>query len=948
MNCIKPILFGAASLLAVQTANAVAAYPGLLPMTQPDGTTIQVRIVGDEFGSAYLTEDGYLLKRVGNAFYYADMDDNGVAVSSGILATQPSLRTVGATEFLGKVDMKGRVFPALERSRAARVNGFAAKSNAPQLNTTTAPSIGLFPGYKFPTKGKIKALVLLVDYPDQPFTLGEEAHDYFSRLLNERGFSDYDATGSAVDWYVENSCGQFVPEFDVYGPVTLPHPMAYYGGHSDSKNDANPQRMVTDACAMLDDTIDFSEYDLDGDGFVDNVFVFYSGLSEAAGGVPDCVWPHSWDLTMIEPDNKYIHDGVQLDHYACTNEWHYKEEIPDGIGTFIHEFSHVMGLPDLYATNNQFSYFITPNQWDTMDRGNYNNNSRTPPNFSAFERYALGWLEPYDAKSGMDLRLKPVDESNSAVRISTASPAEFFLFENRQQKRWDTYVPAHGMLVWHIDYEAGAWSKNIVNDDPNHQHVDIVEANNSPTDPIRTGMTFPGTDNVTELTDYTIPSMTSWSGALTGKPVTDIAESEDGVITFKVMGGGEAIGAPTVTVDNVHNNGFTVKWTHHNAATFYEVSVYSLRGSTKIYADGYKRFNAGCTTTLAVDGLRADTEYRVEVVSANNYAESPASAAVKVKTGKEGFVNSIPQVTEATDVTASSFTINWNEMDEAVDYRVNVYTKSLGEGVNESADFANGAAHLPTGWITNATATYSQDTYSGAAAPSLRLSGNEAYIQTPMFTKDVRSISFWTRGVNAKGKGTINIYGYVNGKWILIDAFVPTDSRGGETHSRNAQNLPVGVRSVRIELTCADACNVAIDDVKILWGGNEEIVPLASYTDAATGNVTGFKVNGLAPLTTYYYTVAGVNAAGDVSRYSAEQHVFIGDNSDISDIDADASGSFAAFVTGNTINFVNAHGPVTVSTPSGVAFVTTEPSTTVASGLYIVTDGTKAAKVVVR
>ncbi len=948
MNHIKTLLFGAASLLAVQSANAVAAYPGLLTMQQPDGTTVEIQIVGDEFGSAVLTEDGYLLKQEGRGYYYADLDNNGNTVSSGILATAPSARSAKANEFLRGVDMQGRVFPALERIHAANRSMSATYGDMPQAVFAKAGP-GLFPKSKFPTTGKIKALVILVEFPDQPFTLGDAAHDYFTRLLTEPGFSDYDATGSAADWFRDNSCGQFDPQFDVYGPVMLPNEMAYYGGHDGNRSDIRPQRMITDACAILDPEVDFSQYDNDHDGYVDNVFVFYSGLSEAAGGTADTIWPHSWDISTPEPEGKYIHDGVQLEHYACSNEWHYKENLPDGIGTFVHEFSHVMGLPDLYATKSQFSYYYTPNEWDTLDRGNYNNNSRTPPCYSAFERYALGWLEPMEVTKAMDIRLNPISDSNTALRISTVgNPLEFFLLENRQKKGWDTYLPGHGMLAWHIDYESGVWTNNVVNDNQDHQRVDIEEANNMRSVSTRGGVPFPGTENVTEFTDYTRPSMLAWNNTPTGKPVTDIAESEDGIITLKVMGGGKVFDAPQVKVTDIHHEGFTASWAPDNNATMYEVSVYAVRNSQRIYADGYNRRNAGCTSSIEVTGLEPQTEYYVEVRNANLYAESEPSDPVKVKTLKAEFVNFCPVVTEETDIESHKFTANWNEMADAVDYRVNVYTKTKGEPVVELCDVANGLTDLPAGWTTSATAVYNQTSYSGAAVPALRFSADGRFIESPRFTKDISGLSFWSRGVNAKGKGTLKVFGLVNGEWVELDSYIPSDDKGGSTYELHADLIPEGVRAIRVALACNEACNVSVDDIKVLWGGDEQIVMLPAFTDAAAGGATSLKVTNLNHLTTYYYTVAGVNAAGQVSRASKEKAITTPDGPDsIENIDT-AAGNFRVSVSGNRLMFFDAEGPVTVTTPAGASFTTNSNEATVVRGIYIVSNGAKAVKVIVR
>ena len=162
--------------------------------------------------------------------------------------------------------------------------------------------------------------VVLVEYQDVKFNLSDPK-DYFTRLLNEEGFSDYYATGSARDWFINSSNGMFKPEFEIMGPVTLQKNQEYYGGNDAYGQDNAPQRMVIEACRQLNTTVDFSRFDRDGDGYIDNVFVVYAGRGEASGGSSDCVWPHAWTLNAAEPGSIYTFDNVRLNRYACCNEW---------------------------------------------------------------------------------------------------------------------------------------------------------------------------------------------------------------------------------------------------------------------------------------------------------------------------------------------------------------------------------------------------------------------------------------------------------------------------------------------------------------------------------------------------------------------------------------------------------------------------------------------------
>ncbi|MDE6309264.1 MAG: hypothetical protein K2L81_03615, partial [Muribaculaceae bacterium] len=184
---------------------------------------------------------------------------------------------------------------------------------------------------------------------------------------------------------------------------------------------------------------------------------------------------------------------------------------------------------------------LTPGSYSIMDYGSYSNNSRTPPTYSIFERNAMGWAQIEQLKEGVPAngKLEHMLKSNTGYVIATDKTNEFFLLENRQLDDWDTYLPGHGMLVWHIDYNASVWNSNSPNNQA-HQYVDIIEAGGSANNNSATTMAkypFPGTAKVTEFTASTTPALKSWSGKAIDLPLTNITETKDGLITFDVCGG---------------------------------------------------------------------------------------------------------------------------------------------------------------------------------------------------------------------------------------------------------------------------------------------------------------------------------------------------------------------------------------------------------------------------
>lgn len=557
MNYKKIMAMVAATFMAMsQICYAVPARPGKVVKTQPDGAELTVMMRGDERSHVVLSEDGYLLLPDAKGYYcYADIDGDGNVAPTAVVANNRLARTESEWQFVGKLNSDATLSRYAEQKRSA-----ASRANLlgnPGLCPTT-----------FSAFGEMHSLVILVEFADKEFSI-EEPNAFFDRWCNEEGFDYNNATGSVRDYFVTQSFGQFQPTFDVYGPVKLDKKCSFYGANY-AYGDDYVHEMILDACTLLDDEIDFTLYDFDEDGVVDNVYVIYAGLGENGEGGTETIWPHSSDLSWCSSSYDLKRDGKRLNHYACSAEIQNKRKDPDGIGTMVHEFSHVLGLPDLYDTEYAYAAY-TPGNWSVLDVSCYNNNSHTPLGYGMFERYALGWVEPEVLDEPADITLRHVATGDGAM-VKTASANEFFLFENRQQEGWDLYAPATGLLIWHIDYNSRNWNRNIVNNDDEHQGVDIEEADcdyGTVWEPTPEGDTFPGTTGKTEFSATTEPSMLTWKNVDLETPITEIAE-KNGLVTFKVKGGASALGSveaakASVTCDGLvlrvadnGNNGFTV------------------------------------------------------------------------------------------------------------------------------------------------------------------------------------------------------------------------------------------------------------------------------------------------------------------------------------------------------------------------------------------------------
>lgn len=876
MQHLKTILLAAAMMLCVQVQrlNAVPAYPGTLKLVQPDGTSLSVRLHGDEHFHWYATADGYLLTQQADGFFhYARIEKDRLA-STGVRASDPARRTGAEKALLATLD---------KRTLSAQTADLYKKiRRAGKLKMPNTKS--------YPTTGARRTVAILVDFP-QTATRPEPIEFYFdnpqqlfSDMLNERGFNRHNATGSVADYFHDASNGRFDLTFDVFGPVTMDNDVSFYGDNEE----AGTWQMVVEACRKLDDQIDFSEYDQDKDGVIDNVYVFYAGQGEADGGPRYTIWPHAGDLDELTSES-FSFDGVKLNHYACSNEiairvnpvTEKREKQLAGIGTICHEFTHVLGFPDLYNTLNQAASF-TPGSWSLMDIGSYNNDSHTPPTFSAYERMCMGWLDPTDLNERADVILEPLS-SNKAYRILTPNSNEMFILENRQQEGWDEYLPGHGMLVWHISYEADRWEYNQVNTVDDYQCIDIEEADNIHSEDSRAGDAFPGTGGITEFTDDTTPGMLTLTGQKRCEtPITEI-EERNGRIHFKVKGGRNVLPAvEALPATEVTPLSFVANWEAGAEATGYKLDVWKQDGSNIDYVEGYRALPV-TGTSCKVKGLTPETTYRYSVRATDKDGESPASNQVEVTTGVATFEYIAPTVTEATGITSSGFTANWLQLEGADGYTLSVYTKEKGTADTLKVDFTGGVKQLPEGWRTDCQMILATPGYYGQAAPSLSMPTDYNYVESPLLNENVRGVKFWYRERNnPSGENRIEVLVQSGTAWTVAETIdLPLPAAKGTTVIVGEDKIPAGCKAVRIVYRKNGSGALAIDDIAVAYNDHLQTVVLPGWESFDAGNATSARVDNLKPQTDYFYTVCG--RAGNITTVpSAEMRATTTDATSIS------------------------------------------------------------------
>ena len=851
----------------MQTTFAIPAYPKPLKVKQADGSWLTIQMRGDEHGHYVLTSDGIPL--VFNArqenYEYADWKD-GKVQASGIKAVEASERTAKVKAFVESLD-KSAILESFKRARLQQLQQTLSSRRNASLKAGSNPQKEKL--NNFPTIGEVHSLVILVQFADTKFsTVGSDAHQFFNNMLNEPGFTySNGANGSARDFYLNSSNGRFQPQFDVIGPVTLSEKYSYYGANQGSSVD-NPARLeqfVREACTLADPLVDFSQYDHNQDGYIDNIYFFYAGKGEADSGDGNAIWPHSAyysdmakDAGLSETSLKL--NGVEVGNYTCSNEINGTLITPQpaGIGTFVHEFGHVLGLADHYDVNYGMTTFA-PGSFDTMAQASYNNNGNTPAAFSAYERACLGWLDLTVLKNGVDsLNVLPdLNDSNKAyvVPVGGTNDEEYFIMENRQKKGWDAFIPGHGMLLWHIDYDAKAWEKNELNITGTHQRVDIVEADNKLTDNTRAGDPFPGTSNVTQC------NLTSWAG---GKVMSlDDIEEKDGIINLMLGGLNLKLNTPDVKVTEVQDSSIVVGWTDVPVAKRYVLNISSVVNGKKESLPLYNnKVYTAAQPSLHVEGLSPETTYEI-TLQANRGSYSSDVYTQQLTTAAIPFSKYYVTDVKATAVGKTGFTASWEGMEAADDYVVTLHKLVYAtEATLNGYDFSDELEGMPSLWKTNGN--LSMNNY-GEESPCLRLNKIDTYLKMASVGNRISSVKFFAKS-SSSTKATLAVEAYQNREWKQIATLQGgADMASGDTYS---YDLPELADSVRLNVIQRTSGAFYIDDV--LLGCNALIhEPVAAYQKVSTNGKTEFAFSGLETDATYALVV-NASKKGELSYSSKE------------------------------------------------------------------------------
>lgn len=545
------------ALMGIVSGFAAKAHTALTTITQSDGSQLTIRLHGDEHYSWYSTTDDVLLVQVGKNYYVAQVEEDGTLKATPQLAHNAGER--------GTVEEQ--VINNQNKEKFLNLLNAEPQALAKPIGTVT-------PAY-FPHTGSPKALVILVEFQDVKFKTSDPVATFTHYLKGAEGEAAPEANnayvtkgmvnyGSVSQYFNDMSQGKFTPQFDIVGPVTVSKNSAYYGGNIGKATDVNFAQMIAEACKSVSSKVNFADYDQNNDGYVDLVYVIYAGYSESLGGnSSDCLWPKSGTNEFYElgTNNLLKLNGKRICRYGINNELNASPTVEEekfngmkllnGIGLFCHEFSHTMGLPDLYPTveasrvDNQ-----NPEYWDLMDGGEYTYSGYFPTPYSPWEMDVMGWTTPVElGDDAKQVILNSYASDRKAYKIYGEND-EYLLIQNIQTDGWWRGITkafnTTGMLVWRIDYPYPTVSlNNRLNNEIGKPNVMIVPADGYVISDYNHGKgkqwtddqynlslqgdPFPGATKKTELLSIKLNNSTL------KKPFYNIKETDDGVITFDYL-----------------------------------------------------------------------------------------------------------------------------------------------------------------------------------------------------------------------------------------------------------------------------------------------------------------------------------------------------------------------------------------------------------------------------
>jgi len=497
--------------ISIEGVLAIGADPEPRKIVQADGTSIVIKIIGDEWFHYTTTLDDYrIIKNAKGIYEYVTVLKSGKIIPSGFKANSASERGMGEQNYLKN---SSKLLGINENSYLKAREKYFPSSKLKSLSTSTG----------FPKIGNKKLLVILANFSDKD-TIYSKVQ--FNNLMNQTG---YNSIGSFKDYYEENSKAKLSISSVTTKWVKLNKTHDYYGN--------SIGEFIYDAIVAANNQgVNFSEFDNDSDGAVEGVIVVHQGRGQEVTDNPSDIWSHAYSLSSYgySVAQRTI-GGLVFDNYVTVPELNSFSTEMTTVGVVCHEFGHLLGLPDYYDTNGDvYGYFDGTGKWDLMAVGAYNGvkKGESPSHMNGHSKIELGWASAQTIAIPSPQTLAPVETNGQLLKYYTTSPSEYYLLENRIKAGFDAALPGEGLIIYHVDqaFIDAKRGSNIVNVGT-HLGLYIKAAGgiiNS------SNCSFPGTLSKTDFTDFSFPSSLAWDGSSTNKSVTNIIQLAND-ITFDFM-----------------------------------------------------------------------------------------------------------------------------------------------------------------------------------------------------------------------------------------------------------------------------------------------------------------------------------------------------------------------------------------------------------------------------
>jgi len=441
--------------------------------------------------------------------------------------------------------------------------------------------------------------VLLVDFSDHPLT--HTAAEFETALFDTTHSTP---SGSVYDYYQWASGGRVRVQGKVIATIHMPNTRDFYAySFYGLTREATPQNLcglTRDALLSITDPIDWSQFDVDHDGWVDMLWVVHQGV----GGETTVDRTNLWSVTsrlsagwrfgapfdtqQLLPGSSSAH--YQVDRFSTVPEL--SAIIPGRraeIGTYCHEFGHALGLPDLYDTSGlpQGVSNYGPGNWSLMATGGYGGSGLTPERPSGLGGWCqlfLGWATSVRPSQDSLVTLRPVSRGDPLIEFwfQGESNPEHFILENRYREDFDATLPNDGLMITHVDESAIALRLNanrinsgltpglmmVEGDARNDLFYGINRGEAS--DPL------PGSLHRTSFSDVSTPNARTFAGAFTGISLGQIEQQGENVkFALQVRAPGWQSEVPVgPAFDAIYDSGRPGRW----ARTDEQGRVFAVRG----------------------------------------------------------------------------------------------------------------------------------------------------------------------------------------------------------------------------------------------------------------------------------------------------------------------------------------------------------------------------------